>query len=252
MCFNALSGDLKQGDTIALRPCSGQVSPDEQFEFYSSDNTIRVKSKPDMCFNALSGDLKQGDEIALWWCGSGTPNEQFEFHSSDNTIRVKSKPDMCFNALSGDLKQGDAIALWSCSGQTRNEQFAFTDCQTSTTPILVDRCWCKDHGTGTGSQGGKNGYECLDGTSGWCSSSHQKCVVPVAVEFPSSNGNFPKAELGSACKVMCGMQASGPWPKSDAWQCTDGTSGYCRVDTWAWNGIEVEKGTLPVCTAGRP
>lgn len=116
---------------------------------------------------------------------------------------------------------------------------------TTTPPVM---CECINHDAGTwnmGSQWGKNGYACTDGTSGWCASAHQKCV-------PTSSFTKEAIGTGNVCKVMCGMAASGPWEKSDSYQCTDGFYGNCRVDTWAWNGVEVEKGTTSICMDSRP
>jgi len=67
---------LNQGDTIKLHDCSAAAN--EQFIFNSSDNTIRVASKPSMCFNAASADLEEGDTIQLQEC-SAAANEQFVY-----------------------------------------------------------------------------------------------------------------------------------------------------------------------------
>jgi hypothetical protein len=75
---------MQRGDYVKLYSCS--AARNEQWDI-GDDNTIRLRSSPDLCMNAFGGQLQSGDEIGLWTC-SAAANEVWASSVVQSTTHV--------------------------------------------------------------------------------------------------------------------------------------------------------------------
>jgi hypothetical protein len=116
-CMNAADQKLQTGAKMVVsRNCS-----DKHFELRSSDNTIRVKSDPELCLSC-TGEMGDGSEIQVQPC-KANQNQQFLLKPFDRTIRPAAARAQCLSISGGQPKDGARIALWPCNEQGWNADF---------------------------------------------------------------------------------------------------------------------------------
>lgn len=125
LCISAADDNAWNWQKLQLANCDPQKIR-MNFDFRSTDHTIRIYSKPETCFFSYE---KQYSALILNECKEAEDREKFEFRVSDETIRLKEKPDLCLSSAWTGVVEGMHINLRFC-GQTGNRQKQFIDdCQ---------------------------------------------------------------------------------------------------------------------------